>query len=57
MTSFTKTDTINLREDTTTVDAENESRGVPNYLASITISPDGKHAWVPSNKLNQVEEC
>ena len=52
LTSFTKTDTINLSEDTTTVDAENESRGVPNYLASITISPDGKHAWVPSNKLN-----
>tara|TARA_R110002072_G_scaffold243682_1_gene402763 strand:- start:96713 stop:100681 length:3969 start_codon:yes stop_codon:yes gene_type:complete len=33
-------------------DTENSARGVPNYLSSITISPDGLHAWVPSKKDN-----
>ena len=28
------------------------SRGLPNYLTSITISPDGTRAWVPSKKDN-----
>jgi YVTN family beta-propeller protein len=33
-------------------DTENSGRGVPNYLNSITISPDGVRAWVPSKKDN-----
>lgn len=30
----------------------NVSRGVPNYLTSMVISPDGRRAWVPSKKDN-----
>lgn len=33
-------------------DSERSSRGVPNYLQSITITPDGRRAWVPSKKDN-----
>jgi cytochrome c peroxidase/streptogramin lyase len=33
-------------------DTENSGRGVPNYLNSITISPDGVRAWAPSKKDN-----
>lgn len=28
------------------------SRGVPNYLTSMVITPDGRRAWVPSKKDN-----
>lgn len=34
------------------VDTSQFSRGLPNYLTSITISPDGVRAWVPSKKDN-----
>ena len=33
-------------------DAEDAGRGVPNYLSSITISPDGLRAVVPGKKDN-----
>ncbi|MEO8805497.1 MAG: Ig-like domain-containing protein [Burkholderiaceae bacterium] len=33
-------------------DTEGNSRGVPNYLNSIAIQPDGRRAWVPSKKDN-----
>ncbi|RMG18187.1 MAG: PKD domain-containing protein, partial [Planctomycetota bacterium] len=33
-------------------DAEDAGRGVPNYLASPAISPDGARAWVPAKKDN-----
>jgi PKD repeat protein len=33
-------------------DTEASGRGVPNYLTSIAISPDGRRAWVPSEKDN-----
>jgi DNA-binding beta-propeller fold protein YncE len=33
-------------------DSDVNSRGVPNYLMSVTISPDGRDAWVPSKKDN-----
>jgi len=33
-------------------DDEEAGRGVPNYLAGITISPDGRRAWVPCKKDN-----
>ncbi|WP_434362314.1 NPCBM/NEW2 domain-containing protein [Parasalinivibrio latis] len=43
---------IRLGKDTITVDGPDRSRGLPNYLNSITISPDGNWAWVPANKVN-----
>lgn len=33
-------------------DAENQGRGVPNYLGAMVISPDGTRARVPSKKDN-----
>jgi DNA-binding beta-propeller fold protein YncE/mono/diheme cytochrome c family protein len=46
------TQTVPLQVDTTTVDAENRARGVPNYLHQIVISPDGTRAALPSKKDN-----
>ena len=43
--------TIVLRH-STKADAENEGRGVPNYLGAATLSPDGRSAWVPSKQDN-----
>ncbi len=45
------TDTLTLANDIGP-DAEDNSRGIPNYLSSITISPDGARAWIPSKKDN-----
>lgn len=33
-------------------DSDQFSRGIPNYLTAIVISPDGKQAWLPSKKDN-----
>ncbi|MCW5632133.1 MAG: DUF1929 domain-containing protein [Rubrivivax sp.] len=33
-------------------DAENQGRGLPNYLGAAAISPDGTQAWVPSKMDN-----
>jgi YVTN family beta-propeller protein len=33
-------------------DTPDSGRGVPNYLSSIAISPDGLRAWLPSKKDN-----
>ncbi|MGF1483605.1 MAG: PKD domain-containing protein [Opitutales bacterium] len=33
-------------------DSEFGGRGVPSYLAGITISPDGTKAWITGNKYN-----
>lgn len=41
-----------LKADTDTVDGDQKSRGVPNYLFSIAISPDGRQAWIPGKKDN-----
>lgn len=35
-------------------DTEASARGVPNYLRSVSVSPDGAFAWVPSKKDNTV---
>jgi DNA-binding beta-propeller fold protein YncE len=35
-------------------DSEATSRGVPNYLRQVSVSPDGAFAWVPSKKDNTV---
>lgn len=50
--TMTVEERIRLKNDTTTVDAEDRARGVPNYLNQIVISPDGRRAWVPSTKTN-----
>ncbi|HKY38543.1 MAG TPA: PKD domain-containing protein [Polyangiaceae bacterium] len=41
-----------LAADTTTEDASQQGRGLPNYLFSIGLSPDGLWAWVPGKKDN-----
>jgi YVTN family beta-propeller protein len=33
-------------------DAENQGRGIPNYLGAAALSPDGTQAWVPSKQDN-----
>jgi YVTN family beta-propeller protein len=33
-------------------DAENQGRGIPNYLGAAAIAPDGKSAWVPGKQDN-----
>jgi len=43
---------FNLDQDTTASDGDSAARGVPNYLAAISISPDGRRAWVASKKDN-----
>ena len=46
--------TIPMAIDTTTRDGENRGRGIPNYLSSLAISPDGRHLVIPSKKDNVV---
>jgi DNA-binding beta-propeller fold protein YncE len=41
-----------LLEDTTTEDTSVQGRGLPNYLFSVSLSPDGKEAWIPGKKDN-----
>ncbi len=43
-----------LAEDTTTEDSDAAGRGLPNYLFSVAVSPDGTRAWVPAKKDNLV---
>lgn len=43
---------FDLAEDTTTEDSDVQGRGLPNYLFSVTVTPDGRQAWVPSKKDN-----
>jgi hypothetical protein len=31
-------------------DAENQGRGIPNYLGAAAISPDGTQAFVPASR-------
>ena len=42
---------ITLRIDNTP-DFDDNGRGIPNYISSLSISPDGSHIRVPSNKAN-----
>ncbi len=48
---MTLTRTIALRRDRA-ADSSASSRGVPNYLAGVRISPDGDWAWVVGKKDN-----
>ena len=41
-----------LEEDTTTIDSDVQGRGLPNYLFSVALSPDGREAWIPGKKDN-----
>jgi cytochrome c peroxidase len=41
-----------LPADTTTPDTDQSGRGLPNYLFSVALSPDGLFAWVPGKKDN-----
>src|SRR5690606_22050571 len=41
-----------LEEDTTTEDSDVQGRGLPNYLFSVSLSPDGREAWIPGKKDN-----
>jgi DNA-binding beta-propeller fold protein YncE/cytochrome c1 len=50
--SMTVATRIVLALDTTTVDGDQKARGVPNFLFSIGISPDGRQAWIPGKKDN-----
>ena len=50
-TSFSVVRTIQLANDPGP-DAENSGRGIPNYIVSATISPDGQRLWIPSKKDN-----
>lgn len=50
--NLTLTRTIALAEDIATPDTANSGRGLPNYLASIAITPSGTRAWVASKQDN-----
>ena len=41
-----------LAADSTTADTDSAGRGLPNYLFSVALSPDGLFAWVPGKKDN-----
>ena len=48
-TTFSVSRTIQLAYDTS-ADTESSGRGVPNYVSSFVISPDGTQAWVTAKK-------
>ncbi|GAA3522182.1 hypothetical protein GCM10022393_40900 [Aquimarina addita] len=54
LTDFTIAGTIELPLDDFTLDNGNEGRGLPNYVAGITIHPDNKSAWSVAKKDNIV---
>ena len=51
-TTMAVTKTISLLLDQTTTDSTDAARGLPNYLRSVVISPDGTEAWVTAKKDN-----
>lgn len=50
--TFKDDQTLSIPLDSTTVDAEDRSRGLANYLSQVAISPDGRSLLVPSVKHN-----
>jgi hypothetical protein len=50
-TAFSVSSVIPLAKDPGP-DTPSSGRGVPNYISSISISPDGMRAWIPSKKDN-----
>jgi YVTN family beta-propeller protein len=53
LATFKVLSTIALAADKTTLDGEDRARGLPNYLGSLSISPDGKIGHVPA-KLDNI---
>ncbi len=49
--SFSIKNTIILKH-SERVDSARGARGIPNYLGSVAISPDGSTAWIPSKQDN-----
>jgi len=45
---------IVLKLDTETEDSDQRARGLPNYLFSVGLTPDGRQAWIPGKKDNVV---
>jgi len=45
---------IVLALDAETVDSDLQARGLPNYLFSVALTPDGRQAWIPGKKDNIV---
>ena len=45
---------IVLKLDRDTKDSDLGARGLPNYLFSVALTPDGRQAWVPGKKDNIV---
>jgi DNA-binding beta-propeller fold protein YncE len=43
-----------LKLDAETMDSDQRARGLPNYLFSVALTPDGRQAWVPGKKDNIV---
>ena len=43
---------ILLKLDTDSVDGDQKARGVPNFLFSVALTPDGRQAWIPGKKDN-----
>jgi DNA-binding beta-propeller fold protein YncE len=41
-----------LTPDTTTMDTDQRGRGLPNFLFSVGLTPDGRQAWVSGKKDN-----
>ncbi len=39
-----------LTPDTTTVDTDQQGRGLPNFLFGVGLSPDARQAWIPAKK-------
>jgi DNA-binding beta-propeller fold protein YncE len=52
--ALTVTNRFVLTPDTTTTDTDQKGRGLPNYLFSVGLSPDGREAWVTGKKDNLV---
>jgi DNA-binding beta-propeller fold protein YncE/cytochrome c peroxidase len=50
--TFTIAKRFALVTDTTTPDTDQAGRGLPNYVFSVGLSPDGRTAWVPAKKDN-----
>ncbi len=48
------TNRFQLTLDTTTLDTDQKGRGLPNYLFSVGLTPDGREAWVSGKKDNIV---
>jgi DNA-binding beta-propeller fold protein YncE len=45
---------ILLKVDKETEDSDQRARGLPNYLFSVALTPDGRQAWIPGKKDNIV---